>query len=200
MQFVATPADGDIHHMSWRNYLASTSVKQETIRRRTAAWFQPAGERQSEVGQPKKRSPPDSWTPGDVFLNRQSVHNCALILKLNKRSCAPEFSYRNAPPAPYKGMQLKRRVHNPQTPQATRKQLQTDQNHVKASTGKPRPNFTGAEVEVLLQNVDVSILFHYGYIHAIEFSAYLFIQLHLQCSCSAFIYFRTSRCLVESWL
>ena len=40
-------------------------------------------------------------------------------------------------------------------------------NHVKASTGKPRPNFTGAEVEVLLQNVDVSILFHYGYIHAI---------------------------------
>ena len=115
MQFVATPADGDIHHMSWRNYLASTSVKQETIRTRTAAWFQPAGERQSEVGQPKKRSPPDSWTPGDVFLNRQSVHNCALILKLNKRSCAPEFSYRNAPPAPYKGMQLKRRVHNPQT-------------------------------------------------------------------------------------
>ena len=106
MQFVATPADGDIHHMSWRNYLASTSVKQETIRTRTAAWFQPAGERQSEVGQPKKRSPPDSWTPGDVFLNRQSVHNCALILKLNKRSCAPEFSYRNAPPAPYKGMQL----------------------------------------------------------------------------------------------
>ena len=36
------------------------------------------------------------------------------------------------------------------------------------------PNFTGAEVDVLLQNVDVSILFHYGYIHVIEFSAYLF--------------------------
>ena len=54
---------------------------------------------------------------------------------------------------------------------------ETDQNHVKASTGKPRPNFTSAEVEVLLQNVDVSILFHYGYIHAIEFSAYLFIYL-----------------------
>ena len=34
--------------------------------------------------------------------------------------------YRNTPPAPYKGMQLKRRVHNRQTPQATRKQLQTD--------------------------------------------------------------------------
>ena len=144
MQFVATPADGDIHHMSWRNYLASTSVKQETIRTRTAAWFQPAGERQSEVGQPKKRSPPDSWTPGNVFVNGQSVRSCALILKLNVRSRAPEFSYRNAPPAPYKGMQLKRRVHNPQTPQATRKQLQTDQNHVKAESehrsSKRRPN------------------------------------------------------------
>ena len=38
----------------------------------------------------------------------------------------------------------------------------------KADGCKRRPNFTGAEVEVLLQNVDVSILFHYGYIHAIE--------------------------------
>src|SRR4029434_6853684 len=64
----------------------------------------------------------------------------------------------------------------------------------KASTGKPRPNSTGAEVEVLLENVDVSIQFHYGYIHAIEFSAYLFIHCHLQCSCRAFIYFWTSRC------
>ena len=48
----------------------------------------------------------------------------------------------------------------------------------KANTGaqirKRRPNFTGAEVEVLSQNVDVSSLFHYGYVHAIEFSAYLF--------------------------
>ena len=64
-----------------------------------------------EKKQPKKTSPPDSWSPGNV-LNRQS---CALILKLNMRSRAPAFSYRNAPPAPYKGMQLKRRVHNPQT-------------------------------------------------------------------------------------
>src|SRR4029434_452752 len=40
------------------------------------------------------------------------------------------------------------------------------------------------EVEVLLQNVDVSILFHYSYINVIEFSAYLFIHLHLQCSCT----------------
>src|SRR4029434_2261827 len=73
----------------------------------------------------------------------------------------------------------------------------------KANTGgaqvsKRRSNFTGAEVEVLLQDVDVSILFHNGYINAIELSAYLFIHLHLQCSCSPFIYFRTSRCLVES--
>ena len=32
-------------------------------------------------------------------------------------------------------------------------------------------NFPGAEVE-MLQNIDVSIPFHCGYIHAIEFSAY----------------------------
>lgn len=76
--------------------------------------------------------------------------------------------------------------------------------HVKAESGhrssKRRSNFNGAEVEVLLQDVDFSILFQYGYINVIEFSAYLFIHLHLQCSCSAFIYFRTSRCLIESWL
>ena len=46
--------------------------------------------------------------------------------------------------------------------------------------GKRRPYFAGAEVEVLLQNVDVSILFHYDYIHAIEFSDYLFIHCHSQ--------------------
>src|SRR4029434_4960956 len=60
--------------------------------------------------------------------------------------------------------------------------------HVKAESGhrasKRRSNFTGAEVEVLLQDVDVHILFHYGYINAIEFSAYLFIHLYLQCSCT----------------
>src|SRR4029434_5496688 len=61
-----------------------------------------------------------------------------------------------------------------------RKTSETD--HFKASTGKPRPNFTRAEVEVLLQNVDMSILFHYGYIHAIEFSGYLFIHCHFQCA------------------
>ena len=63
--------------------------------------------------------------------------------------------------------------------------------HVKAESehrsSKRRSNFTGAEVEVaywLLQDVDVSILFHYGYFNVIEFSAYLFIHLHLQCSCT----------------
>ena len=64
--------------------------------------------------------------------------------------------------------------------------LHTDQNHLKAESehksSKCKPNFTGAEVEVLLLNVDVSILFQYGYINAIEFCAYLFIHLHLQCS------------------
>ena len=74
-----------------------------------------------------------------------------------------------------------------------RKTSETD--HFKASTGKPRPNFTRAEVEVLLQNVDMSILFHNGYIHAIEFSGYLFIHCHFQCSYSAFIYVRTTRWL-----
>src|SRR4029434_8911008 len=34
------------------------------------------------------------------------------------------------------------------------------------------------------------ILFHYGYIHTIEFSAYLFIHLNWQCLCSGFIYVR----------
>src|SRR4029434_10214010 len=48
-------------------------------------------------------------------------------------------------------------------------------------SSKRRSNFTGAEVEVLLQNVDVSILFHCGYINAIELSANLLIHLHLQC-------------------
>ena len=62
---------------------------------------------------------------------------------------------------------------------ATQKQLETDQimSESEQWSSKCRPNFTGAEVEVLLQNVDVSILFHYGYIHAIEFSAYLFITV-----------------------
>ena len=51
--------------------------------------------------------------------------------------------------------------------------------HVKAESehrsSKRKSNFTGAEVEVLLQDVDVSILFHNGYINAIELSAYFFI-------------------------
>src|SRR4029434_4175299 len=45
------------------------------------------------------------------------------ILKLNTNSRAPGFESIHAPPAPYKGTQLKRRVHNRQIPQATRKQL-----------------------------------------------------------------------------
>ena len=56
-------------------------------------------------------------------------------------------------------------------------------------SSKRKSNFTGAEVEVLLQDVDVSILFHYGYINTIEFSAYLFIHLHLQCSCRVVLLF-----------
>ena len=54
--------------------------------------------------------------------------------------------------------------------------------HVKAESSTGRVKADGAEVEVLLQDVDVSILFHNGYINAIELSAYLFIHLHLQCS------------------
>ena len=41
----------------------------------------------------------ESWTSGNVFLNRQSVLSCALILKLNASSRTPEFAYINAPPA-----------------------------------------------------------------------------------------------------
>ena len=48
----------------------------------------------------------------------------------------------------------------------------------KASTCRVNADhFTGAEVEVLLQDVDVSILFHNGYINASELRAYLFIYL-----------------------
>src|SRR4029434_59446 len=57
--------------------------------------------------------------------------------------------------------------------------------HVKAeSEHRSSKRSTSAEVEVLLQDEDVSILFHYGYFNAIEFSAYSFIHLHLQCSCT----------------
>ena len=86
---------------------------------------------------------------------------------MNALSHAPKLAYRNAPPAPYKGMLC---AHSTGNAKAT-----SETDHFKASTGKPRPNFTRAEVEVLLQNVDMSILFHNGYIHEIEFSAYLFI-------------------------
>ena len=48
-----------------------------------------------------------------------------------RSSRAPGSADRHAPPAPYKGMQLKRRVHNRQTPQ---KDLQTDSNHVRAES------------------------------------------------------------------
>src|SRR4029434_2745781 len=78
---------------------------------------------------------------------------------------------KNAPPAPYNGMcTLHRQREN-------NFRLIKIMSKRKANTSKRRPNFTGEEMEVLLQNVDVSILFHYGYIYAIEFSAYLFIYL-----------------------
>ena len=121
------------------------------------------------------------------------------ILKLKACSRAPGFAY--IPPR-----QHLIRAHNRSDVCCRNRPNPRESNskasHVKAESehrsSKRRSNFTGAEVEVLLQDVDVSILFHYGYINAIEFSAYLFIHLHLQCSCSPFIYFRTSRCLVES--
>src|SRR4029434_3376514 len=76
--------------------------------------------------------------------------------------------------------------------------IHTKASHVKEESkhrsSKPRSNFTGAEVEVLLQDVDVSILFHYGYINAIELSAYLFIHLHLQCSCTFTLSFSRHFC------
>src|SRR4029434_8295796 len=104
----------------------------------------------------RKRSPPDS--PLKMCSYAAEVFSAVLprILKLNARSHAPEFVYIHAPPAPYKS-----------TSKAS---------HVKAESehrpSKRRFIFTGAEVEVLLQDVDVSILFHYGYINAIQFSAY----------------------------
>src|SRR4029434_8905318 len=118
------------------------------------------------------------------------------ILKLKARSRAPDLQT-------YTPCQLLIRARNSSDVCSRNRPNPRESNskvsHVKAESGhrssKRRSNFPGAEV--LLQDVDVSILFHYGYINAIEFSAYLFIHLHLQCSCRAFIYFRTSRCLVE---
>ena len=83
-----------------------------------------------------------------------------------EQSSTPEFAYINAPAVPYKGMQLQSRVQN-----RTHKQRKSNLrlNKImpkrKANTGgalasKRRRYFTGAEVEVLMQNVDVSILFH----------------------------------------
>ena len=66
-------------------------------------------------------------------------------------------------------MQLQRHVQNTQNPRATRKQLETDQNHVKAESehrsSKHRPNFTSAEVEATVAEC----------VH----NAYLFIHLYL---------------------
>ena len=45
-----------------------------------------------------------------------------------------------------------------------------------APASKRRPNFTGAEMEVLLQNVYVSILFHYGYIHTIWVKCFIYLM------------------------
>src|SRR4029434_5414179 len=119
------------------------------------------------------------------------------ILKLNARSRTPGFAYIHAPPALNCSDVCSQNRQNPResNSKATQSTVMSKRtaNPGGAQVSKRRPNFTGAEVEVLLQNVDVSLLFHYGYIHAIELSAYLFIHCHLQCSCSAFIYFKTTR-------
>src|SRR4029434_2664313 len=123
-----------------------------------------------------------------------------IIIKLKALSRASGFAYINAP------RQLLIRARN-RSDVCGRNRTSPREGNLKASpvkaesehlSSKRRSNFTVAEGEVLLQGEDVSILFHYGYINVIELSAYLFIHLHLQCSCSPFIYFRTSRCLVES--
>ena len=110
---------------------------------------------------------------------------------MKARSRAPGFAYINAP------RQLLIRARN-RSDVCSRNRWYPREGNSKASpvkaeskhwSSKRNSNFTGAELEVLLQDEDVSILFHYGYINAIEFSANLFIHLHLQCSCSSFIYF-----------
>src|SRR4029434_582341 len=130
-------------------------------------------------------------SPGRVFLNwkrvlvRLNLHTytpCQLLIRARNRS---DVCSRNRPNLHESNFRLIKIMSKWQS---------------EHWSSKHRPNFTGAEVEVLLQNVDVAILFHYLYIHAIRVSACLCIHCHLQCSCSAFIYFRTSRCLVESRL
>ena len=112
-----------------------------------------------------------------------------IFLKLKARSRAPELAYTPR--------QLLTRARNRSDVCCRNRPNPRESNskasHVKVESGhrssKQRSNFTGAEVEVLLQDVDVSILFHYGYIDTIEFSAYLFIHLHLQCSCRVVLLF-----------
>src|SRR4029434_11139247 len=113
-----------------------------------------------------------------MHLNFHTYTPCQLLIRARNRS---DVCSRNRP--------------NPRKSKSKASHVKVESGH---RSSKCRSNFNGAEVEVLLQDEDVYILFHYGYIHAIEFSANLFIHLHLQCSCSAFIYFRTSPCLVES--
>src|SRR4029434_10393186 len=139
-----------------------------------------------------------------MYAHSKVVHFCAVLprmrnLKLNAHSRAPEFAYIHASQL---HISARNRCDVCSGNRPNSRKGNSKASHVKAESehrwSKRRSNFTGAEVKVLLQDVDVSILFHNGYINAIKFSAYLFIHLHLQCSCSPFIYFRTSRCLVES--
>src|SRR4029434_5054460 len=130
-----------------------------------------------------------------MYAHSKVVHFCAVLprmrnLKLNAHSRAPEFAYIHA-----SQLLIRARNHSdvcsrirpdPRVSNSYAIRVKAESEH---RSSKRRSNFTGAEVEVLLQDVDMSILFHYGYINAIEFSANLFIHLHLQCSCSPFIYF-----------
>ena len=97
-----------------------------------------------------------------MFLRSRIFLNCApgkSVLKLKARPRAPEFAYIHAPAAPYKGTQQQWRVQSEST--QLRKQLGKQQERKLCPSEKQpvhrwaREDFTGAEVEVMLQGVEL---------------------------------------------
>src|SRR4029434_5192443 len=97
-----------------------------------------------------------------MYAHSKVVHFCAVLprmrnLKLNAHSRAPEFAYIHA-------CQLLIRARNHSDvcsrirpdPRVSNSKA----SHVKAESSTGREKADGAEVEVLLQDVDVYILFH----------------------------------------
>src|SRR4029434_1855128 len=90
-----------------------------------------------------------------------------MFLKLKARSRAPECAYIHARQLLIRARNCSdvcsRNRPNPHEGNSKASHVKAESEH---RSSKRSSNFTGAEVEVLLQDVDVSILFHNGYINA----------------------------------